>query len=99
MDGLSLLRAIAALAATLGLIFVAAALLRRSNISFAARPLPGRTITVQESFHLDPRRRLIVVRWSGEDHLVLLGASGETVVGRRPAPSDSANAPATGSAS
>lgn len=96
MDGLSLLRAIAALAATLGLIFVAAALLRRSNISFAARPMPGRTITVQESFHLDPRRRLVVVRWSGEDHLVLLGASGETVVARRGAPTQAPDAAASG---
>lgn len=93
MDGLSILRAIAALAATLGLIFVAAAILRRSNLSFAPKPLPGRSITVQESFHLDPRRRLVVVRWSGEDHLIMLGATTETVIARRAPTAETAPTP------
>lgn len=45
-----------------------------------------RRLSIRESLLLDPRRRVVIVRADGIEHVVLLGASGETVLDTRPAP-------------
>jgi flagellar protein FliO/FliZ len=44
-----------------------------------------RRLQVVESLMLDPRRRLVLVRADGQEHLLLLGATDETVVESREA--------------
>lgn len=44
-----------------------------------------RRLAVVESLALDPRRRLVLVRADGREHLLLLGATEETVVESREA--------------
>ncbi|MBC7768320.1 MAG: flagellar biosynthetic protein FliO [Phycisphaerales bacterium] len=39
-----------------------------------------RRLKLSESLMLDPRRRLVLVRCDGREHLILLGPSGDIVV-------------------
>jgi flagellar protein FliO/FliZ len=81
-------RALAALIATLALIGAAA---------FGARRLgmlqPGaqgtRRLRVTESLMLDPRRRLVIVRCDGREHLLLLSPAGDRVVSEMAAKEES----------
>jgi len=76
MDLPTFLRAIFALALTLGLVGLAAVALRRFGPDAVAR-LAGsrkdRRLTVVESLVLDPARRLVIVACDGKERLVLLG--------------------------
>lgn len=77
MDFAQVIRAVAALAVTLGLVGLAAAALRRFGPDLlgrlqAARGAPKR-LAVVESLMLDPSRRLVIVRFDGEERLILLG--------------------------
>ena len=71
------LRAIFALALTLGLVGLAAVALRRYGPDAMARlattKKQDRRIKVVESLVLDPARRLIIVECDGRQRLVLLG--------------------------
>jgi hypothetical protein len=51
----------------------------------ARAPGAARRLTVVESLMLDPRRRLVLIRADGREHLLLLGATSETVVESRAA--------------
>ncbi len=75
MDFADLLRGIAALALTLGLIGVAAVLARRYGPSalFRVQPKTTRRLAIVESLMLDPARRLVVVRFDDQERLLLLG--------------------------
>jgi flagellar protein FliO/FliZ len=77
MDFADLFRGIAALALTLGLIGLAAVLARRYGPSALFRMQPTakaeRRLAVVESLVLDPARRLVVVRFDGQERLLLLG--------------------------
>ncbi len=42
----------------------------------------GRRLNVVEVLNLDGRRRLVLIRRDGVEHLILLGAEGESVVER-----------------
>ena len=80
MDVLDWVRAAVALAATLALLAGAAYVARRFNL-MQALPVSGeRRLKVMESLMLDPRRRLVLVRLDGREHLLLLGPSGDAVV-------------------
>lgn len=80
MDALSSIPlAIAALAATIGAIFLVAAIARRSGLAAAARP--GRRLTIVETVSLDPRRRLILARCDGAEALLLVGGESDQMVG------------------
>jgi flagellar protein FliO/FliZ len=71
-----LLRAIFALALTLGLIGLAAVAFRRYGPDAMARlstQRKERRLKVVESLMLDPNRRLIIVECDGRQQLVLLG--------------------------
>lgn len=80
LDWQDWLRAFAALIATLALI---------GAVAYGARRLgmlqPGqageRRLKLVESLMLDPRRRLVIVRWDGREHLLLLGPGGDRIVG------------------
>lgn len=86
MDAFSALRAIAALMLVLGLVLGLGWALRRYGGSLGVAPRPRSDLSVIETRALDARRRLSVVRWGGEDHLLCLGPSGDTLIARRPAP-------------
>ena len=76
MDILQFIRAIAALAVTLGLIGLAAYALRRFGPDAFARLVTARQIRrlrVVESLALDPTRRLVIFSLDGEERLMLLG--------------------------
>lgn len=77
MDIAEFLRAIFALALTLGLVGLGAVALRRYGPDALARfGRPARTerrLEVRESLVLDPTRRLLIVACDGEEQLILLG--------------------------
>ena len=76
MDIPTFLRAIFALAVTLGLIGLAAVALRKYGPDAIARmsaQKKDRRLKVVESLVLDPARRLIIVDCDGRERLVLLG--------------------------
>ncbi len=72
-------RAVAALAVTLALIAGAAYAARRLGMLQVGAQTPRR-LTVSESLMLDPRRRLVLVRLDGREHLLLLSPAGDVVV-------------------
>jgi flagellar protein FliO/FliZ len=76
MDIIEFIRALAALAVTLGLIGLAAWALRKFGPDAVGRMIAARQdrrLKVVESLALDPTRRLVVVSLDGEERLVLLG--------------------------
>jgi flagellar protein FliO/FliZ len=76
MDVIEFIRALAALAFTLGLIGLAAWALRKYGPDAIGRAIAtrqDRRLKVIESLALDPTRRLVVISLDGEERLVLLG--------------------------
>ncbi|MEW5688410.1 MAG: flagellar biosynthetic protein FliO [Pseudomonadota bacterium] len=76
MDLPSLLRAVFALALTLGLVGLSAVALRRYGPDAMARlsaQKKDRRLKVVETLVLDPTRRLILVECDGAERLLLLG--------------------------
>jgi flagellar protein FliO/FliZ len=87
-DSVSILRVVLAFAVVFGLMGVLAFGLRM--LSERGFKLPGRTIgerrlKVVETLPLDVRRRLVIVRWDGDEHLILLSPESETVVSHKSA--------------
>lgn len=77
MDLAGYFQFVAALALVLGLIGALAWLVRRSGVAgslmpSAARKGEGRRLGVVEVLPLDPRRKLVLVRCDGREHLLLL---------------------------
>ena len=80
MDFLLLLRAVFALAVTLGLIGLAAVVMRKYGPETIARMSMlkrERRLTLIESLPLDPARRLVLVSLDGRERLILLGEGNE----------------------
>jgi flagellar protein FliO/FliZ len=76
MDFVEVIRAIAALGVTLGLIGLAAWAARRYGPATLLRlqtPSAERRLQVVETLVLDPSRRLVLVRIDAEEKLLLLG--------------------------
>ncbi|WBQ09707.1 flagellar biosynthetic protein FliO [Hyphomonadaceae bacterium ML37] len=93
MDQVDFIRFFAALILVLGLLGGFWVILRKgwlpSGFSGLVNLQPARgarRLSIRESLLLDPRRRVVIVRADGIEHVVLLGASGETVLDTRPAP-------------
>ncbi|MCS6779247.1 MAG: flagellar biosynthetic protein FliO [Geminicoccaceae bacterium] len=82
MEPIDLLRAAAALVAVLGLLGLAAWLLRRSGLNHRLGGAPGGRLAVVETRWLDPRTRLLLIRRDRIEHLVLLGAGPPLLVER-----------------
>lgn len=85
-------RYIAGLLFTLGLIFGLWYLLRRyaPGLVRSAPASTGKTLFIRESLALDPRRRVIVVRDGGREHVLLLGLTGDIHIESRDAPAEDA---------
>jgi flagellar protein FliO/FliZ len=84
MDGLSFLRAVAALAFTLGLLIGCAALLKRYGHKFGGISLPNvkasdKRMRIVDSISLDVRHRLLLVKIDTTEHLVLVGPNTSTI--------------------
>ncbi len=76
MEFADFIRAVFALALTLGLVGMAAVALRRFGPDALARFSPTRKerrLAIVESLVLDPSRRLVVVSFDGQERLLLLG--------------------------
>lgn len=98
MNIVEFIRAIAALAVTLGLIGLAAYALRRFGPDALTRLVSAhqvRRMRVVESLVLDPTRRLVIFSLDGEERLMLLGEGKLLDWGPRPAPAPPAPAPPT----
>jgi flagellar protein FliO/FliZ len=95
------IRAVAALAVTLGLIGLAAYALRRFGPDAVGRMITARQVRrmrVVESLALDPTRRLVIFSLDGEERLMLLGEGklldwGPKVVAVLPSSSSAVSAP------
>jgi len=79
LDWLDWARALFALIATLALIVGVAYAARRLGMLRPDGDAPRR-LKVSESLMLDPRRRLVIVRCDGREHLILCGPGGDVVV-------------------
>ena len=80
MDFMDWARALFALIATLALIGLAAYAARRFGMLDASGANAQRRLKATESLMLDPRRRLVLVRLDGREHLLLLSPAGDKVV-------------------
>jgi flagellar protein FliO/FliZ len=78
MDGENYLRFILALVLVLGLLVLAAVLLRRTGL--APKLGRARRLSLIEALPLGPRHRLILVRRDNVEHLLLVGPQGDVVV-------------------
>lgn len=76
------IRFVAALAAVLALIFAVLWLLKRLGMAGAAvgAGKSRRRLAVVEALALDARRRLVLVRRDGVEHLLLLGGAGDLLI-------------------
>ena len=87
MNFLDLLRALFALAFTLGIIGLAAVALRRFGPDALARftrTRAERRLAIVETLVLDPARRLVLVRIDDEERLLILGEGRELIEPRGP---------------
>jgi flagellar protein FliO/FliZ len=89
MDGLSFLRAIAALAFTLGLLMGCAYLLKRYGHKFGSFSMPVAKGTIKrmqilETISIDVRTRLLLVKIDNTEHLILVSPNGATFSSRSP---------------
>lgn len=73
------MRAAAALAAVLLLLWVAARVLRRTPLAERT----GRRLRISESLALDSRRRLVLARCDGREVLLLVGGTADLNLGWR----------------
>lgn len=95
MDLIDFSRYFAALLVVLGLLGGFALLVRSgwipgsiqgfSGFSSLTGPRAERRLAVKETLILDPRRRVVIVKSDGEEHVLLLGPERETVLSTRPA--------------
>lgn len=86
MDWTLYARTVLALIFVLGLIAAASWLARRSGLGVGRVGRKGRRLGVVESLTLDNRRRLVLVRRDGVEHLLLVGGAAELLVERGIAP-------------
>jgi len=80
------LRALFALVAVIGLIGLLGLGLRRFAPASLIGGRPGKRLQVVEALTLDPKRRLVLVRRDGVEHLLLVGPETAMVVERGIAP-------------
>jgi flagellar protein FliO/FliZ len=81
MEYAALARVAFALFTVLGMIALAAFVAKKAGLARSAAALAGRKrLALVESLALDARRRAVILRCDGRDHLVILGPSGETLL-------------------
>jgi len=79
VDWIDWARSLFALLVTLALIVGVAWGARRLGMLQAGPNTPKR-LHIAETLMIDPRRRLVIVRCDGREHLILLGATSDVVV-------------------
>lgn len=85
MDSPSILRSLIALFFVSGLIVIIALIIKKLGLNYPmAKKTSHKRITIEEVTILDPRRRLVLVRRDHIEHLILLGATSETVIESHP---------------
>ena len=87
MDGESLLRAFSALILVLGLIGGLYWVLRRFT-NLTPRPSDGEDLKVKSWRPFDGRKKLAIVQWGDEEHLILTGTTQDLVIASRKARND-----------
>jgi flagellar protein FliO/FliZ len=80
MDLIAYGRFLAAFLFVLGLIALVAWLARRFRLGTGATAGAARRLAVLETLPLDGRRKLVLIRRDGTEHLLLLGTDGSRVV-------------------
>ncbi|WP_300555904.1 flagellar biosynthetic protein FliO [Maricaulis sp.] len=90
VDWTQYLLAMLVLAGLLGLLGLFAMAVQRGWILQGVTGLAGfkpdeRRMKIRETLVLDPRRRMVIVEVDDEEHLLLLGATNETLVKTQPA--------------
>lgn len=81
MEITAYLRVILSLTLVVGLMLLVLWALRRFNVGgIVARPGARRRVTMVETTALDSRRRLILVRRDGVEHLLMIGGTHDLVV-------------------
>jgi flagellar protein FliO/FliZ len=81
MDILDFSRIFFALIAVLGMIGLCAMIARKAGFVCGAVSLARRRrLSIVESLPLDARRRAAIIRCDGREHLVILGATTETII-------------------
>lgn len=73
-------RILLALIAVLAMIGATAWIARKVGISQSGGAVRRRRMQIAETLFLDPRRRAVILKCDGREHLVILGPAGETVV-------------------
>lgn len=87
MEATAYLRVIVSLVLVVGLMLAVLWALRRFNIGgMVARPGTQRRLAVVETMTMDSRRRLVLVRRDGVEHLLMLGGTQDVVIERGIAP-------------
>jgi flagellar protein FliO/FliZ len=75
------IRFVAAFCLVLGLMGGLALILKRINLgNIGMTPANMRRLKIVEILYLDARRKAVLIRRDNIEHLVIIGASGETVV-------------------
>lgn len=84
-EAFTYLRAILALAFVIGLIFLLAALARKTGFDKKLAGNSGITkkLSVTETMYIDPKRRLVLVKCGQKEHLLLIGAAGDMLIESR----------------
>lgn len=81
MAALDILRIVFSLIVVLSLIGITAFLLKRFGVTALANGVARkRRLAISETLAIDSRRRLMIVKCDGAEHLLLLGANSETVI-------------------
>lgn len=81
MDFADLSRVLLAFVAVIGFIGLAAFAVRRFGLADGVNSLAReRRLSVVESLPVDARRRAVIIRCDGREHLVLIGQSGEMLI-------------------
>ena len=82
MTAPDIIRIFLALIAVLSMIGIAALLVKRLGLTaLSGGVVRKRRLGIVETLALDNRRRLVIVRCDNAEHLLVLGANGETVLG------------------
>ncbi len=89
ISSMALMKVASALCVVIGLFFAATWFLKRFDFfkHHAKRDRYNRRpLCMVENMMLDSKRRLLVVEWAGEEHMILLGHQNEMVIKSAPIP-------------
>ncbi|MHA7871560.1 MAG: FliO/MopB family protein [Hyphococcus sp.] len=83
MFSIEIMRILFGLVAVIGLIAASAYLARKLGLAAVSGGLSKmRRLSIVETIAIDARRRAVIIKCDDAEHLVILGANGETVVAR-----------------